>query len=142
EVTAARELAEEAITLSAEREFVPWEAQALVLRGWALARQGQGEAGIRQIWQGLEAYQKTGAQLGRPLMLGLLGEAYRAIGQPGEGLAVVKEALGLARQTGQGSQEVWLSWLAGELTLQQGGVPGSGCNTTDPRPGSRTLPEE
>jgi tetratricopeptide (TPR) repeat protein len=142
EIPAARELAEEAITLSAEREFVPWEAQALVLRGWALARQEQGEAGIRQIWQGLEAYQKTGAQLGRPLMLGLLGEAYRAMGQPGEGLAVVKEALGLARQTGQGSQEVWLSWLAGELTLQQGGVPGSGCNAADPRPGSRTLPEE
>src|SRR5262249_36292570 len=43
EVPAAQGLAEEAIALSAECEFVPWEAQALVLRGWALARQGQGE---------------------------------------------------------------------------------------------------
>jgi tetratricopeptide (TPR) repeat protein len=134
EVQAAQKLAEEAIALSAEREFVDWEAQAMALRGWALARQGQGEAGIAQIQQGLEVYQETGAQLGRPLLLGLLGEAYRAAVRPEEGLGAVREALALAQRTGQGSQEIWLSWLTGELTLQQANVPGSGRKSDNPGP--------
>ncbi|MBI3796408.1 MAG: AAA family ATPase [Deltaproteobacteria bacterium] len=59
EVQVAQELAEKAIALSAECAFVHWEAQAMALRGWALARQGQGEVGIAQIRQGLEVYQET-----------------------------------------------------------------------------------
>ena len=36
---------------------------AIVLRGWALAEQGQGEEGIAQIRQGLAAYRAKGAEL-------------------------------------------------------------------------------
>src|SRR5262249_805085 len=75
-------------------------------------------------------------------MLGFLGEAYRAIGQPKEGFAVVQEAFELARRIEQGSQEVWLSWLTGELALPQGNVPGSGGKDDGSQLGRRGLQEE
>jgi len=56
--------------------------------------------------------------LARPMLLGLLAETQRRTGCPEEGLAVATEALAFARQTGQRVQEVWLSWLKGELLLQ------------------------
>ncbi|MBI3796409.1 MAG: hypothetical protein HY268_05475 [Deltaproteobacteria bacterium] len=69
--------------------------------------------------------------------MGLLGEAYRATVRPEEGVEVVREALELARRTGQGSQEIWLSWLTGELTLQHGNMPGAEGKGDNPQPGSR-----
>ena len=118
EVHAAQERAEAAMALSVERGFIHWEAQAIALRGWALAQQGRGEESVAQIRQGLAAYQETGAQLARPLLLGLLAETYRNTGRPEEGLTVATEAFALAQHTGQRSQEVWLSRLRGELLLQ------------------------
>jgi len=118
EVHAAQEQAEEVMALSVERGFIHWEAQAIALRGWALAQQGRGEESVAQIRQGLAAYQETGAQLARPLLLGLLAETYRNTGRPEEGLTVATEAFALAQHTGQRSQEVWLSRLRGELLLQ------------------------
>jgi DNA-binding winged helix-turn-helix (wHTH) protein/tetratricopeptide (TPR) repeat protein len=118
EVQAAQERAEEAMALAVERGFIYWEAQAIALRGWALAQQGRGKESVAQIRQGLAAYQETGAQLARPLLLGLLAETYSNTGRPEEGLTVATEALALAQHTGQRSQEAWLSWLRGELLLQ------------------------
>jgi DNA-binding winged helix-turn-helix (wHTH) protein/tetratricopeptide (TPR) repeat protein len=110
--------AEEVLTLSAERGLVHWEAQAIALQGWVLAQQGQEEEGVAQIRRGLAAYQDTGARLARPMLLGLLAETYRKIRHPEEGLTVAREAVGIAQQTGQQVQEIWLSWLKGELSLQ------------------------
>jgi tetratricopeptide (TPR) repeat protein len=118
EVHSAQEQAEEAMALSVEQGFIHWGAQAIALRGWALAQQGRGEESVAQIRQGLAAYQETGAQLARPLLLGLLAETYRKTGHPEEGLVVATEALALAQQTGQRSQEVWLSRMRGDLLLQ------------------------
>ncbi len=118
EVGEVQKRAEEAMGLSAERGLIHWEAQAIALYGWVSAQQGQEAEGIAQIRRGLAAYQDTGAQLARPMLLGLLAEAYRKTGRSEEGLTVATEALALARQTGQCVQEVWLSWLKGELSLQ------------------------
>ncbi len=118
EVREVEKRTEEVLVLSAERGLIHWEVQAIVLRGWVLAQQGQEEEGIAQIRRGLAAYQDTGALLARPMLLGLLAETYRKTGRPEEGLAVTTEALALARQTGQRVQEVWLLWLTGELLLQ------------------------
>jgi tetratricopeptide (TPR) repeat protein len=118
EVHAVQERAEEVMALSVERGFIHWEAQAIALRGWALAQQGRGEESVAQIRQGLAAYQQTGAQLAGPLLLGLLAETYRNTGRPEEGLTVATEALALAQHTRQSSQEAWLLRLKGELLLQ------------------------
>ncbi len=40
-----------------------------ILRGWALAEQGQEEEGIAQMRQGLAAYRATGAERGGRIIL-------------------------------------------------------------------------
>ena len=60
---AAQERAEALITLSSEQGFPHWLAEGIILRGWALAEQGQGEEGIAQIRQGLAAWRTTGAEI-------------------------------------------------------------------------------
>ena len=76
EVLAAHEQAAAATTLATEKGFVPWVARGTVLHGWALAQQGQGEAGLAAMRQGLAAELATGATLWQPYVLGLLAEAY------------------------------------------------------------------
>jgi predicted ATPase len=74
EARLTHERAEATITLCREQGFSLWLAFASVLDGWALAEQGQGQAGIAQLRQGLAAYQATGAELNRPYFLALLSE--------------------------------------------------------------------
>jgi tetratricopeptide (TPR) repeat protein len=60
EMQAAQEAAEAAIALAAAQGFALWLAEGTILRGWALAGQGQGAQGIAQMRQGLAAYRATG----------------------------------------------------------------------------------
>ena len=46
--------------LSTEHGFPIWLAAGMMLRGWALAAQGQAEEGIPQMRQGLAAWRATG----------------------------------------------------------------------------------
>jgi predicted ATPase len=55
---AAKERGEAVMALSSEQGFPQWLAQGTIVRGWALAEQGQGEEGIAQIRQGLGVAQK------------------------------------------------------------------------------------
>src|SRR5262249_47753308 len=100
EVQAAQARAETVILLSTEQGFMMWLAAGTVARGWALAEQGQGEAGIAQIRQGIAALQATGTAGARPFVLALLAEAYRQVGQIEEGLRVLTEALTVVDKTG------------------------------------------
>src|SRR4029453_3378921 len=96
-----------------------WRARGAVLRGWALAQQGQVQAGIEQITQGLRDYRATGAQLALPHYLALLAEAYGTMGQPDAGLTVLTEALTPVDQTGVRLWEAELYRLKGALLCQQ-----------------------
>src|SRR3990170_4139523 len=91
----AQEWAEAVITLSSEQGFMLWLAGGTILRGWALAEQGQEEEGIAQIRQGLAAWRATWQEWTRPYFLALLAETYGKVGQVEEGLAVLDEALAL-----------------------------------------------
>ena len=71
-----RERAEAVMALATEQGFPYWLAWGTMMRGWALAGEGQVEEGILQIRQGLAAFQAMGAELMRPYWLALLGEAY------------------------------------------------------------------
>src|SRR5215510_7668200 len=90
-----------------------------ILRGWALAAQGQGKEGMAQMHEGLAAYRATGAEQWRLYFLALLAEAYGKVGQAEEGLTVLAEALATANKTGERFYEAELYRLKGELTLQQ-----------------------
>jgi predicted ATPase len=67
--------------------------------------------------QGLDAYQATGAAVFRPYYLAFLAEAYGKVGQAGEGLALLGEALAAVHKTGERFCEAELYRLKGELLL-------------------------
>jgi predicted ATPase len=118
-VPATYERAEAAIALGTARGFQHVVAWSTVLRGWALAMQGQGEAGITQMRQGLTDWQCTGAEMDRPHLLALLAEGYATIGQTEHGLAILTEALAAVEAYEQRFYEAELYRLKGVLLLAQ-----------------------
>jgi predicted ATPase len=119
EVRRTQEWAEALMALSTEQGFAFWLVSGKMLRGWALAQQGQGAEGITQIRQGPATWQAMGEALYRPHFLALLAEAYGSVGQPGEGLTVLTETLADVSNFGPCLCEAELHRLNGELLLQQ-----------------------
>jgi predicted ATPase len=118
DVQETRTLAEGLITLAIEHGFPHRVAQGMILRGWALAKQGREEEGLSQIREGLAAYQTMEAKLGQARAFGLLAEVYWQVGQAEEGLWVLDEALtGMHQYEGRHLFEAELYWLRGELLL-------------------------
>ncbi len=114
----AQEQAEAVITLSTEQGFPFWLAQGTVVRGEALAEQGQVGEGLAQMQQGLAAFRAMGAELVRISHLPQLAAAYAKAGQVEEGSRVAAEALACVDKTGERFGETELYRLKGELTLQ------------------------
>jgi predicted ATPase len=119
EVPLAQARSEAVISLAAEHGFVHWGALGTVLRGWICATQGQAEEGMAQIYQGLAAWQATGARGVRPLLLALLAEAYEQGEQAEEGLRALTKALAEVEHTGERRHEAELYRLKGALLLAQ-----------------------
>jgi len=105
--------------LATEQGFPFWKAHGSILRGWALAQQGQAQAGLAQCHQGLTAWRATGAEGLRPYFLALLADAHGVQGEPEEGLTALTEALTLVDTTGERWYEPELYRLKGALLLQQ-----------------------
>src|SRR5262249_47553704 len=85
----ARARAEAVMTLSTEQGFPFWLAQGTLVRGWALAEQGQVQEGIAQMRQ---------SQLSS-LVPSVLAKAYGKVGQVEEGLTVLAKALAFVDKT-------------------------------------------
>jgi predicted ATPase len=120
---AAQTRAEALIALVNEHGFASFWAYGYgsIMRGWALATQGQCEEGLTQMRQGVTAMHGTGAKGGVPYFLALLAEAYGTAGQVDAGLDALAEALQAVHDTGEGFYEPELSRLRGELLLVQAG---------------------
>jgi predicted ATPase len=88
-----------------------------MLRGWALAYQGQIKEGIEQLTQGLTTWRATGAKIHQSYFLALLADAYGSIGEPETGLTALAEALTLVGTTGGRWYESELYRLQGALLL-------------------------
>lgn len=125
EVRVVRELAEAAITLSAEQGFPFWLAMGTFLQGWALAKQGRGEEGIAQMRQGLATWEATRIGIYRSYYLALLAEAYERVDQVKKGLHLLTEALAAVDRTGERTFEAELHRIKGELLLKQNGSEAS-----------------
>ena len=113
------ERADTALTVATEHQVALVLAVGPIMRGWALAMQGQGAEGLTQLRQGLDAYRATGAAFQRPHFLGMLAEVHRSLGQPEAGLRALSEAMALVEKTGERYYEAELHRLKGELLLQQ-----------------------
>ena len=118
EVQAAYARADMATLLAAEQGIAQWFAGGTILRGWAVAAQGQAVEGVTQIYQGLAAWRAAWAEVLRPSWLALLAEAYAAGNNPAGGLHGLAEALVLVEATGERWYEAELYRLRGELLLQ------------------------
>jgi tetratricopeptide (TPR) repeat protein len=124
-----QERAEACLALATEHGLAPNVALGTILRGGALAAQGQGEIGIAHLRQGVAAWRAAGSEVGLTNFLAFLAEAYGYAGQTTEGLHVLAEALAFAHATGERSWEAELYRLKGEQLLT---LP----------PSSPTTPEE
>jgi len=123
DVPTVHEHAEAAVTLSTEQGFPHWVALGTSLCGWALAMQGQGEAGMAQVRQGIAAYRATGAALNVPYLCTVLADVCEHLGHPEDGLQALAEAHTLMEQHEERWWEAEVYRLRGVLLLRQPGTP-------------------
>jgi predicted ATPase len=123
DVLAVHEHAEAAVALSTEQGFQQWVALGMSLRGWALAMQGQGEAGLALVYQGIAAWRTTGAVLHVPYLCTVLAEVVAHLGHPEDGLQALAEAHTLVEQHEERYWEAEIYRLRGVLLLRQPGTP-------------------
>ena len=90
--------AEAAVALSTEQGFSLWVTAGTSLRGWALAMQGQGVAGMAQVHQGIAAFRATGTALHMPYFCTVLADVAAHLGHPEDGLQALAEAHTLVEQ--------------------------------------------
>jgi class 3 adenylate cyclase/predicted ATPase len=117
EAQATHMRAEAACALAGEQGIGFFLAVGTVLRGWALAEQGQSDAGIVQMREGMAVCRTTGAEADRPYFLALAAEAYGREGRYDEGLAMLEEALALVDQSEERYWEAEIHRLKGESLL-------------------------
>jgi len=125
ETQAARERAEAAIALSEEYGFPLYLAGGNILRGWALAQQGQGEEGITQIRRAIDASQSLGAGLLQLVFPAIMAEACAKVGRMEEGLRAWDGAADAMDHSGEHFLEAEIHRLKGELLLGQEDKSGS-----------------
>jgi predicted ATPase len=119
EARAAQETAERVLAISVERGFTAFLGAATLMRGWAMAAQGQSEEGIAQIQEGLAGVRASGIELGRPPYHTTLADACREAGRLDDGLIAVTEALAVANEHEERAYEPEIHRVRGELLLRQ-----------------------
>jgi predicted ATPase len=110
--------AEAAIALATEQGLTLYEALGTILRGWALAMQGQGE-GLAQVRQGIATYRATGAGQAVPLWGILLADVSAYLGYTTEALQTLAEAITLLEQQEERMWEAEAYRLRGAILLRQ-----------------------
>jgi predicted ATPase len=106
------------MTLAIEQGFPYWAARGPILRGWALAAQGQHTEGLAHMQQGLAAWRATGAGLLRSYWCALLAEVYGHVGQPQAGIDLLAETFPQMDKVGEQCWAAELYRLKGDLLLQ------------------------
>ena len=129
DVPAVHEQAEAAVALSTAQGFPLLAGWGTSLRGWALAMQGQGEAGMAQVRQGITAWRTTGAALSVPYFCTVLAEVCDHLGHLEDGLQALAEAHTLVEQHNERWWEAEVCRLRGVLLLRQPGTPQAEAET-------------
>jgi predicted ATPase/class 3 adenylate cyclase len=123
DVPAVHAHAEAAVALSTAQGFTQWAVQGTILRGWALALQGQGDEEIAQVRQGIAAFRATGAAVFVPYFYTWLADVSAHLGRVEEGLQALAEAHTLVEQQEERWWEAEVSRLRGVLLLRQPEAP-------------------
>jgi class 3 adenylate cyclase/tetratricopeptide (TPR) repeat protein len=120
ELPRAGELAARAAKLSADHSFVFWLAIATIVLGRAEVAQGDCDAGLRKITEGLATFSAVGVDTPRSYYLCYLAEAYLATQRPAEAVQTLNEALAMSRCKVDCNFEPEIARLLGEARLVQG----------------------
>jgi len=116
---AVHEHAEATVALATAQGFPHWAAQGTSLRGWALAMQGQGEAGIAQVRQGIATFRATGAAQLVPYYCTMLADVADHLGHTADSLQALAEAHTLVEQHDERWWEAEIHRLRGVLLQRQ-----------------------
>jgi len=114
----ARRWAEQEIAVCEQYLLPLLLSQGTFQLGWALAELGDLDEGIARMRDGLAAIDVTGAEVGLPYFLALLGEALGKAGKPDAGLVEIDRALSTAYRRSQHFQLSEIQRLKGELLGQ------------------------
>ena len=113
---------EEEMRVATEQGFVFWHASGTLYFAAGLLLRGRHEEGLHLFQEALAAYRATGAILGLPYYLGILGEAaFTKAGRFEEGRRAFAGALELVEENDERFQEAELHRLGGELRLAESG---------------------
>ncbi|MCD6679767.1 MAG: AAA family ATPase [Burkholderiaceae bacterium] len=115
EAVLARDWAQRIVTISETYLLPLTRSQGQLLLGWALARLGALDEGIARMREGVEGTQASGAEMGLPYFVALLGEALGKAGNPRAGLKEVDRALATATSHGAHFQRPEMLRLKGDL---------------------------
>ena len=118
EVPAVQAQAEALLTLATAQGFPLWEGFGTCWQGWVLTMQGQSEAGLAQLRQGLAALLNTGQALSQ-ICLVLLAEAAGHVGKVEEGLRLLAQARTALETSERGDLLAETYRLQGEWLLRQ-----------------------
>jgi tetratricopeptide (TPR) repeat protein len=119
EASAVQTCAETLLMLATAHGFRLYVGYGTCYQGWALAAQGQGEAGLAQIRRGLSHLMATGLELSRPLWFVLLAEVAGRVDPVGEGRRLLAEALTAFETSERGDMRAEAYRLQGEWLLRQ-----------------------
>lgn len=108
------------LALATKHGFPFWQGLGTIQHGWALAAQGQPEAGLGQMEEGMAIWRTTGAGLGEPFFLGLVAQVHSSLHHYPTGLDLLSAALAIVERTGEQWCHADLYRLQGDILLQSG----------------------
>jgi DNA-binding SARP family transcriptional activator/predicted ATPase len=120
EIEEVQHHASQAVTLSKETGFPFLLGIGFIMRGWARMQAGKTSKTIAHINGGITTMQSIGADLGRPLFLFFLAQAYQFNGQTQEGINTINVAIETAIKNEEHLNLPDLYRLKGELIEFQG----------------------
>jgi predicted ATPase len=126
DVAAVQENAVATAVIGIEHGLSLWQANGLVMGGWAQAKQGAFDRGIAMLRQGLSDWSETGAETHRSYFFALLAEALTRAGQHQQAVGVLTDGLKLLQTTGSAFYGAELHRLRGESLLREESDDASG----------------
>jgi predicted ATPase/predicted Ser/Thr protein kinase len=113
-----RAMAETMLVYADEHVLPYYSGIGKIMRGWAIAMQGEAEAGIAQMRDGFAELRAAEIEQQHANYLSLLAEALGKAGRLEEGLQVIDEALQITQDTEERFSEAELYRIKGELLIR------------------------
>jgi class 3 adenylate cyclase/predicted ATPase len=110
-------IGQEIIEQSIEQVFPNWLAQGMVYRGWGVARLGEQDQGIEQMRQGLDLWNRTGAELFKTYLMSLLADGLIHAGRSSEAVETLDAAFAQVERTDERFWEAELLRQRGEAFM-------------------------